>query len=713
MKRFLMSIVASIAVLSIASVANSAVYLGPGKTTINCIDRDGDGYGTGPSCVGRDADDKDTAINTVESWKATYTTLDALLAKRGYVGILRYWFVDSANGDDTTCKPDTSVAAEAIPCRNWGRVRANVKPGDVVVFREGSTPVGSTLPMNVSGTVANPILLIGYPGESFVLDRSNKPDGTAVGDGISGTNLSNLIFDGFTIYSSGGLGNAFNVNINPQNVTVRNMEMRGGYTHLRMFEGLKNITIEENLFAESKATESVYLGARGNPGKDVFFRNNIIANVSGLHSGYPAVQYNGRGTNYVVEGNIVYGFEQCFSFVQGVSHSTFRRNLCFGGSAAMLTIWTYPGNQAADGTCPANGICPYDQTDNLIEYNTLIRSRYNRAGDQVAQVGAFVINNRAIPILKDGVSTVPGEIARTTFRNNIVVGWGNTPLVMFKSEPDLAIKHVSTSRFTDNVWWKVDTTLPNDIFMVGFSPTTGLWQSLTPEQFAPLAAEYNGNIVADPKFVHYDFAEWANPELADFHLQPDSPAQHAGIYANAVEQPPVPIPTPKPTLSITAVPTTILAGESSTLTWDSNNTVAPCHAWDGDVEVKGNRTVTPQQTTIYPMSCVGQDGSTATAEVVVNVTQPPPPVEEPPPSEEPPPPTPTPIVPGSRINVIGLLDVRDKPNMNSGKVKCKQEDGAVGTVLSGPTFQQGYTWYRINFVTRCDGYVHVGGIIAQ
>jgi hypothetical protein len=490
-------------------------YWGPGKTTLTCIDWDGDGYGTGPGCAGRDANDSDATVNTVESWKAKHGTIDALLAARGYAGILRYWFVDYANGNDATCKSGTSDVAEASPCKTWEKFRALVKPGAVVVFRGSQTPPGSRLGVNVSGTDANPILLIGYPGEQFTLDRSNKPDGTAVGDGIAGTNLSNLIFDGFTIYSSGSLGNGLNININPQNVTIRNMEMRGGYTNLRMFDGLKNIIIEKNLFTESKATESVYLGSRGNLNRDVFFRNNIVANVSGPGGGYPAVQHNGRVENYVVEGNVVYGAEQCFSWLQGVSKSAFRRNICFGSNRALLTIYNYPANQQTDCTCAANAICPYDQVDNVIENNTLVRSRYNRTGAEAAQNAVFNVNNSA--------HCQVGDLGRNTFRNNIVWGYGNLPLVWYYNATEISAKYIRTSKFLNNVWYKADTARPNTIFHVGSS-------DLTEEQFAPLVGEYTGNIVADPKFVHYDTTEWANPELADFHLQPDSPAIHSGAY---------------------------------------------------------------------------------------------------------------------------------------------------------------------------------------
>jgi hypothetical protein len=55
--------------------------------------------------------------------------------------------------------------------------------------------------VSVSGTAANPIALIGYPGERVTLDRSGGPDG------ISGERISYLILDVFKISSTTDLGN--------------------------------------------------------------------------------------------------------------------------------------------------------------------------------------------------------------------------------------------------------------------------------------------------------------------------------------------------------------------------------------------------------------------------------------------------------------------------------------------------------------------------
>ena len=57
---------------------------GLGASTMTCIDRDGDGYGTGAGCQGPDADDLDATVHTGPQAVAKYGTLSAFLAHLGY-----------------------------------------------------------------------------------------------------------------------------------------------------------------------------------------------------------------------------------------------------------------------------------------------------------------------------------------------------------------------------------------------------------------------------------------------------------------------------------------------------------------------------------------------------------------------------------------------------------------------------------------------------
>lgn len=80
--------------------------------------------------------------------------------------------------------------------------------------------------------------------------------------------------------------------------------------------------------------------------------------------------------------------------------------------------------------------------------------------------------------------------------------------------------------------------------------------------------------------------------------------------------PPPPPPTPV-TATLSANPSSIMAGQSSTLTWNTEG--ADDVALDGQkVNVSGSQTVTPTQTTTYHLSAKGAGGTQeATAQVTV------------------------------------------------------------------------------------------------
>jgi peptidoglycan-associated lipoprotein len=102
---------------------------------------------------------------------------------------------------------------------------------------------------------------------------------------------------------------------------------------------------------------------------------------------------------------------------------------------------------------------------------------------------------------------------------------------------------------------------------------------------------------------------------------------------------PKPQPTPPPpvTATLSANPASIQSGQSSTLTWSTQN--ATDVALDGNkVDVSGSQTVSPRQTTTYHLTAKGA-GGTQDATATVTVTQPPPqptptPTPQPTPSDD-------------------------------------------------------------------------------
>ena len=75
---------------------------------------------------------------------------------------------------------------------------------------------------------------------------------------------------------------------------------------------------------------------------------------------------------------------------------------------------------------------------------------------------------------------------------------------------------------------------------------------------------------------------------------------------------------PKPTLTLSAAPATLAAGQSATLSWTTTNATACAAAWTTAKTPSGTQSVTPTSTTAYTMTCTGT-GGTASASTSVTV----------------------------------------------------------------------------------------------
>src|SRR6266496_3667464 len=90
--------------------------------------------------------------------------------------------------------------------------------------------------------------------------------------------------------------------------------------------------------------------------------------------------------------------------------------------------------------------------------------------------------------------------------------------------------------------------------------------------------------------------------------------------------PPPPPPAAAPTASLTASPETIDKGQSSTLTWKTENATDVSIEGIGAVQPSGSQSVNPAESTTYTLTAKGTGGTqTATARVTVNAAPPPPP----------------------------------------------------------------------------------------
>ena len=115
----------------------------------------------------------------------------------------------------------------------------------------------------------------------------------------------------------------------------------------------------------------------------------------------------------------------------------------------------------------------------------------------------------------------------------------------------------------------------------------------------------------------------------------------AGCKKKEVEPPPPPPPPPppekpapaRPTITLSAEPSSIERGKSATLKWTSSNAdSASLNQGIGGVPTSGQREVFPTQTTEYRIEVNGE-GGTASATATVTVRTPPPPPPPPPPSD--------------------------------------------------------------------------------
>ena len=104
----------------------------------------------------------------------------------------------------------------------------------------------------------------------------------------------------------------------------------------------------------------------------------------------------------------------------------------------------------------------------------------------------------------------------------------------------------------------------------------------------------------------------------------------AGCAKKSTPPPPPPPPAPaQPTASLSANPDSIQAGQSTQLTWRTENANDVSIEGIGKVDANGSKTVSPAQSTTYRLLAKGPGGTQdATARVTVQTPTPPPQVSE-------------------------------------------------------------------------------------
>ena len=79
-----------------------------------------------------------------------------------------------------------------------------------------------------------------------------------------------------------------------------------------------------------------------------------------------------------------------------------------------------------------------------------------------------------------------------------------------------------------------------------------------------------------------------------------------------------------PNVSLGAAPSTITAGDSTTLSWTVANATSCTSSWAGSIAAtSGSQSVTPPSTTTYSLTCTGPGGTTGPVSTTVTVNPPP------------------------------------------------------------------------------------------
>jgi hypothetical protein len=224
----------------------------------------------------------------------------------------------------------------------------------------------------------------------------------------------------------------------------------------------------------------------------------------------------------------------------GVSNSFARSNVLFNNAGGQFVIFNYPGD------CPSQGgssaICPYDQTGNLFENNTIYQTGNDSfsggstgsgcpTGIFDCQQPAIVVNNTTNPLA--------GNLGGNTFRNNIVVNYGYSnhyPPIVFEDNQGGAAgcgtscqSWLATSTFTGLVAYQVDGNNGAGVIGAGWGTNFG-YKPYTCAQTSSITNMSNC-INGDPMFVAASPSYWNSVGTFNFQLQQGSPAFHAGTTA--------------------------------------------------------------------------------------------------------------------------------------------------------------------------------------
>jgi hypothetical protein len=149
-----------------------------------------------------------------------------------------------------------------------------------------------------------------------------------------------------------------------------------------------------------------------------------------------------------------------------------------------------------------------------------------------------------------------------------------------------------------------------------------------------------------------------------------------------------------PAVTLSASPTSIPNGESSTLVWTSANATACSGTGKGfsPTGASGSLAVAPGITTTYGVTCTGV-GVSASQSVTVTVTA-----------------APT-LAMGMTVATTGTLYVSSTPSSGTPSIGVEAQ-GSLGTVIDGPESADSTTWWKVSFDDDLTGWAYQSGLEA-
>ena len=500
-----------------------------------------------------------------------------------------------------TPPPSTDCSATNVRCvddtagstQEYSTIQAAVNAavaGDTVLVHDG-TYQGFNL-KSKSGTISSPIIIRGV-GRAFI--NRNEPGGS--GELIYTTFAGYFTIENFEIDCTTGTSWCMGIHSGGttpnRGIVIRGNKVYNGQSTNIYLSHAADSLIENNITYSSRASHGIYLANGGSD--NTIIRENIAYNnaKNGLHlNGDISVGGDGYHTGILVEKNIFYNNTANGMDIDGAGDSTFQNNLMYGNGANGLRAFAIDAIKGPQNLKIMN--------------NTIITPGSGVPVKLSEDLGGHTIFNN---ILIAGGSNGSLVTANTNFKsaNNAVAGnfssnGGNTLVSLTSWQAN----GYDTNSFTSTASALFTNSAGANYTLKGGSPAIDKGVSA----FNTVSAPTTDILGVSRQGIAYDIGAYE--------------------YASGTTTPP---PTPAPTVTLSASPTSVTSGISSTLTWSSTNTTSctASGAWSGTKATAGSQSITPTATGTYTLSCTGSGGTT-NASATVTVT---------PPSDTTPPSTPT------------------------------------------------------------------------